>query len=43
MEIIIIDGALVHINPSKHNMAVAEYCESELGEKLKRVAVSVNR
>ena len=44
MEIIIIDGApLVHINPSKHNMAFAEYCESELEEKPKRVAVPVNR
>ena len=37
------DAALVHINVLKHSKAFGEYCESELGEKLKRVAVPVNQ
>ena len=40
---IVIDGAaLVHMNPPKHNQTFGEYCKSELGEKLKRVAVPLN-
>ena len=43
MEMIVIDGvALVHMNPPKHNQTFGEYCKSELGEKLKRVAVPLN-
>ena len=44
MEMIVIDGAaLVHLNPPKHSKTFGEYCESELGEKLNRVAVPVNQ
>ena len=43
MEMIVIDGvALVHMNFPKHNQTFGEYCKSELGEKLKRVAVPLN-
>ena len=41
---IVIDGAaLVHMNPPKYSKTFGEYCESELGEKLRRVAVPVNQ
>ena len=44
LEVIVIDeAALVHMNPPKHSKTFGEYCESELGEKLKRVAVPVNQ
>ena len=44
MEMIVIVGAaLVHINPSKQSKTCSEYCESELGEKLKGVVVPVNQ
>ena len=43
MEMIVIDGvALVHMNFPKHNQTFGKYCKSELGEKLKRVAVPFN-
>ena len=41
---IVIDRAtLVHMYSPKHSKTFGEYCESELGEKLKRVAVPVNQ
>ena len=44
MEKIVIDGpALVHMNPSKHSKTFREYCASELGEKMKRIAAPVNQ
>ena len=44
MKVIVTDSAaLVHMNPPKHSKTIGEYCESELGEKLKRVALSVNQ
>ena len=44
MEMIVTDGdALTHMNPWKHSKIFGEYCESELREKLNRVAVSVNQ
>ena len=44
MENIVIDGpALVHMNPSKHSKTFREYCTSELGEKMKRIAAPVNQ
>ena len=44
MEKIVIDGpALVHMNPSKHSKTFREYCTSELGEKMKRIAAPVNQ
>ena len=40
----VIDGVtLVHMNPPKHSRVFGEYCESEPGEKLKRVPLSVNQ
>lgn len=43
MEMIVLDrAALVHMSPPKHNQIFGEYCKSELGEKLKRVAVPLN-
>ena len=41
--IVIDNAALVHMNPWKHSKTFGEYYESELGEKLEKVAVPVNQ
>lgn len=41
---VVIDGAAqAHINTSKHSKKFNRFCESELREKCKRIAVPVDR